>query len=603
LLAAAALVLPGLLLGTALRGASDAGRLSPLALGAALGTVLALFVPELLSGGAKPLGETRWTWDVALAGVGLSCLGALAFLSAERGRARVVGIVLALLVAAVPATRPRFGFSRFTPWYPAPIEPDAVLPTPLGILTVEPYVDGSRIVTLDRKRLTPIRSEERVDELRILRALGLMRAVEGRAIRLLVIGQLTPARSEFLKVLGPLDVDYTAPWASAFPAIEDLLFPLDAPPIGRPISPAEAEGRIADGAYDLVLALPVHGPSIAPKSAAWIPWGSVEEPVLDSLDVPEGTTAVAWLDANSPLVRCDLGERVLYVAHRFQRPTIGVVRGSIREDAASEKPAVLAGGDPEPRPEAWELLQILPRERAFALHAALFRRLGHANEDGPEADLARGLAAHYGAQSVSSPFESAGQQIEFDEEEARAFKAAGAEEVLDATTRDVLEDEAWLLTEKRQPDLVLGYLESVAQAHGPWPALDRALARALEELLEPAEALTYYDRALATETDQGSYDLMEFVRASDLAIEVGDYARAIDYARRGIAIQPRKELEMRLCKALRLFGDPAGDELLEKLRPDLTEEELRWLEGSTGPPPEASDDEHVHEDELDETGG
>ncbi len=600
LLAAASLVVPGLLCGSALRGVSDAARLSSVALGASLGMLVHPFAPALLGGGPRPPGEAFWSWNVALAGTAVACLGALTFVAgAERGRIRIVSCVLVLLLPALSALRPRQAFTSFSPWYPAPIDPVIIVPTPVGILTVEPYVDGSRLVTLDRKRLTPLRTEVRVDELRFLRALGAAPTVEGRSLRLLVVGQLTPERSSFLSLLGPLEVDRTAPWFSAFPAIEDVLFPVDEPPIGTAIPPAEAEERITSGRYDLVLVLPVHGPLLTPKSQALIPWGSVEEPALGSLEVPEGTAGIAWLDANSPLVRCELGERILYVADRFLRPTLGVVRGTIREDPAAEKPAVFAGGEPEPRLETWELLSILPRERNFLLHAANFRRLEHANASGPAADLARGLSIHYGAQRVSSPFESLPQQIEFEEDELRAFYTAGGLPLkhdedeapeLDATTRDVWEDAAWLLTEKREPHLVLAYVGSLADAHRPWIALDRATARAFEELLEPAQALRYYDRIFESTSRTGSYDLNEMLRASDVALEAGDPARAAGYAKKGLEIQPRQDFEMRLCRALLLNGDPDGNALLERLRPNLTAEEMAWVEGTTGPELPAPED-------------
>jgi tetratricopeptide (TPR) repeat protein len=585
LLAAAALVVPGLLLGAALRSVRDARWLAPVVWGAALGTLLCSFLPALLSGGPKPPDAATWSWSVALAGICLAALGALLFLLAGTGRARAIAMLLCVAAAAGAISRPRFAFTSFSTWYPAPIRPDIVLPTPLGMLTVEPYVDGTRIVTLDRRRLTPIQAEEDADNRRILRALGTMPPVEGRALRLLVIGQLTPARSEFLKLLGPLDVEYTAPWYPAFRAIEDRLFPLDRPPIGKAIAPAQAERRIADGSYDLVLVLPVHGAVIVPKSQTFIPWGNVEEPVLGALEVPERTTAVAWIDALSPLARCQLGERVLYTADRFLRPTIGVVRGAVREEPTEERPAFLRGGAGEPRPATWELLSTLPRERAFPLHASIFRRLKRANADGPEADLAHGLDLHFGAQTASSPFESLPQQIEFDEQELQAFQKAGLRPHLDATTREVWEDEAWLLTEKREPNLVVAYMEALAQAHGPWTALERALARAFEELLEPEDALAYYDRFLMTSQQLRSYDLNDYRKAADLALDLGDPARAIDFARQGLSINPRRDIEMRLCKALLHLGDPAGEELLAKLRPELSEEDQRWILGGIGPQP------------------
>ncbi len=578
LLAAASLVAPGLIAGAALRGARAAGELSSLALGAATGLLLHPFAVQALARLISTGNGATWSWNLLAAGTALAASGALVYLgTSERGRRRSVAWLLAVAAGLLPLVSPRYAFTRFSPWFPAPIEPELVLPTSAGLITVEPFTDGSRIVTLDRKRMSPIAAEERVDELRILRALSLVQRPENRALRLLLIGQITPERARWLGWLGPLEIERTAPWFSAFEEIESVLFAPDEPPPGIAVRPSEAERRIRSGHYDCVIALPAHGPLIMPKSAAVIPWGSVEEPLLGSLDVPEPTVAIAWIDANSPLVRCELGERVIYAAYRFQHPTLGVVRGGGNPGTSPDRPALLPGGAPATRLETWELLSMLPRERSFALHASLFERLAKAASSTPFEDLARGLALHYGAQSPSSPFESVAQQIEIDEDEFRAFERAARKEVIDATTRDVWEDAAWLLLEKRETNHVFSYLEPVALKHGPWPALDRAMARAFEEILEPEEALRFLDRVL--ESDR--LDLEALSHAADLALEIGDAPRASGYLRRALEVQPgRKDLEVRLCRALLEEGSAEGDALLERLRASgLSPEELDWILG------------------------
>ncbi len=594
LLAAASLVAPGLIAGAALRGARAAVELSSLALGAAAGLLLHPFASQALARAFPAANGSSWSWNLLAAGTALATAGALVYLSkSERGRRRTLGWILVVAAALVPLARPRYAFTRFSPWFPAPIEPELVLPTSAGLMTVEPFTDGSRIVTLDRKRVSPIAAEERVDEQRILRALSLVPRPEGRALRLLLIGQITPERARWLGWLGGLEIERTAPWFSAFPAIESILFTPDEPPPGTAVRPGEAERRIGAGHYDCVIALPAHGPLLIPKSAALIPWGSAEEPTLRSLSVPGSTVGVAWLDLNSPLVRCELGERVIYVADRFEHPSLGVVRGGGVPGTSPDRPALLPGGAPARRPETWELLSTLPRERSFALHASLFERLAQAASSTPLEELARGLALHYATQRPSSPFESVSQRIEIDEDEFRAFERAARSEVIDATTRDVWEDAAWLLTEKRETNLVFAYLEPVALKHGPWPALDWAMARAFEEILEPAEALRCLDRAL--EGDQ--LDLEALSHAADLALEIGDPARASAYLKRALETQPgRKDLEVRLCRALLEQGSAEGDALLERLRTSgLSPEELDWILGGTGQ--DASDEDEPASEE------
>ena len=111
-------------------------------------------------------------------------------------------------------------------------------------------------------------------------------------------------------------------------------------------------------------------------------------------------------------------------------------------------------------------------------------------------ELTRGLALHFAAQQLSSPYETRAQQIELEEEALRAFFAAApAAGKLDPFTRVLWEALAWLCMEKRMPEHALVYLEPMAERFAPWPALDRAVARAYLEVLEPATARRFLERA------------------------------------------------------------------------------------------------------------
>ena len=184
--------------------------------------------------------------------------------------------------------------------------------------------------------------------------------------------------------------------------------------------------------------------------------------------------------------------------------------------------------------------------------------------------LTRGLALHFAAQKLSSPYETRPQQIELEEDELRAYLAAlppagasaRASEPLDPFTRELWESLAWLMTEKRLPDLALVYLEPVAERYAPWPALDRALGRAYRELLEPDSALPFLERAL----EQDRLDIGLLVECAQCARELGDPAQAAGFLERALAIQPgRFDIERALGLALIAAGDPRGRELVEGL--------------------------------------
>ena len=568
LLAAASLVVAGFVAGTTLSGARHAGRLASLLLGAAVGNLL---VPAVVNAVSVPLvfprqADSPWAWIVLLFGTTVATIGALVVVLGERGTRRWIGLALCMAAFATPWTRARLAVWSFSPWHVVPIEPELVVPTAEGLVTVEHARHGYRIVTLDRKRVSPTLEEEGVDARRMEFAWLLLdpdlRAA--RSVRVLFIGQLTPARARTLQRLGAIDLERTAPWFAALTALDQALFPLDEPAPGVLVSPAEARRRIRAGSYDLVLVMPVHGPVLAPKSAAVQPWGTVEEPVLGALDVPPGTIAVAWLDAASPLVRRGLGERVLVAMDRFQHLSVGIVRGELSPETTPEtgRPTLLPAGRAGRRLPTWSLLDTLPRHRAFALNRSLAERLAQAAVGTDAEELARGLGLHFAAQRPSSPYETLAQQIEFDEDELRALFASAGSFEPDPFARDIWEGLAWLLTEKRRPDMVLVYLEPVADRYGPWPVLDRAVALAYRELLEPVEARRLYERVLAAEPG----DVGAMIACAELSTELGEPGEAARHLRRALAEEPaRYDLERALGIALFQAGDPEGRTMLVRL--------------------------------------
>lgn len=564
LLGSAALALPAFGLGAALASTRDVGRVGLVLLGGALGLLarphLVRLLSEPLTGGEYP----TVAWQLLLLGSGLAALS-LGGLSWAGARSRA-GLVLAGVAALLPCAHPRLALPTLSPWSVRPVEPELLLPSAEGLLAVEPVRGGVLAVTLDRRRLTPTAEEEPGDELGLRCAFELLAPeVRARTVRALVIGQLTPARARVLASLGPLELERTAPWHAALPELEARLFAGEEPPPGRIVPPGAARARLADGAYDWVVAFGARGPIVSWKSEARELWGHVDAPRMTALELPEGTLGVAWIAADSRVARgVELAPLVL-TFDQLERPSFGLVRGT---------PS--AGGLPLFELAAWDgpgvcgnLLR-MPQLRAFELEKAWAAGLTSPTHPA----LARGFALHYAAQTLSSPYESRAQQIELDEEALRAFfEAVPAPGALDRLSAALWGSLAWLFHEKRQPEHALVFLEPVAERFAPWPLLDRTLARAYRELLEPESALRFADRAL--DLAPGDIDLL--LEAGRAAIELGDAARGVGYLERALSLQRgRPDLQRALGLALLAAGDERGRPLLEPLLAEHPDDQELW---------------------------
>jgi len=570
LLGAAALALPAFGLGAALASTRDVARVTHALAGAALG----LFVrPHLVRLLADPLTAGEYptvTWQL-LAGGTLLAAAALAGLAWGAPRS-VAGLALAALAAALPWSRPGLFLPTLSPWSVRPIEPELLLPSAEGLLALEPLRGGILGLTLDRRRLTPTLDEEAGDELGLRCAFELLAPeVRARTVRALVVGQLTPARARVLRSLGTLELERTAPWHAAMAQLETRLFAGEEAPPGTIVPPGAARARLADGAYDWVVAFGARGPIISWKSEARELWGGVDAPRMTALDLPEGTLGVAWIAADARVARGVELAPLLLTFDQLERPSFGLVRGT-----AAPGPLPLFELGAWPGPSVRANLMRMPQLRAFELERAWAAGLSSAMHPG----LARGLALHYAAQTLSSPYESRAQQIELDEEALRGFfEAVPPPGGLDRLSAALWESLSWLFLEKRQPEHALVFLEPVAERFAPWPQLDRTLARAYRELLEPAEALRFADRALALAP--GDIDLL--VEAGRAAIELGDPRRGVDYLERALALQrARPDLQRALGLALLAAGDGRGRPLLEPLL-DEHPDDLELREALFGP--------------------
>jgi len=591
LLASLVFVAPALLAGTALAAARERVRLSAVLLGVGVGIALWPVLVDASAGAPQAAPEMfareaeAWTWARVALGARIAVAGALvAVLGSARGAARWIALAATVACLTAPYLAPRRPIWILSPWHRVPVEPDLAWNTGDGLLTVERDREGTRFVTLDRRRMTPIGLEDPLDALRFDAAWRLL-PTEVRTsddVRVLLVGQMTPARAFHLRRYPTARVDHTVPWHVHRAAVDELLFEGSEPMPGAAIAPDEARARLAEGGYDLVLVPATRGPLMLPRSAAVLPWAAAPAPVAAGLAAPEGTLVVAWVDARAPLAGRRWTERVTLASRGVYDFEIGLISGETAppeppSGAPDEAPWTFASGARASVPGVTTALRERPERRHEDAAAATLARLAEANpaaSEGARGMLARGLALHAAAQGPSSPFVSLALQTEVDVEALPAL-AAATTAGRDAFQRGLWEGLARLLADKRMPDKVLEHVEPLAERYAPWPALDRVVAIAYIEFGMPAEAADQLGRAVAA----NPYDLDLIVQAAEWAGRAGDAAREVELLRDALAMQPqRRDLERLLTIALLRAGEPEGVERAQALlASDPDDEELREL--------------------------
>jgi tetratricopeptide (TPR) repeat protein len=572
ILAAAALIAPAFVLGAALGGSRHAGRLVPALVGAAAGLVVLPFLIRARGVALTfdQLDRASFTWELVMAGTSAAAVGLL--LVAVTGQAaRAAGCVAAMVVALVPWLRPRLALWSLSPWSPKPVRPELIWPTAEGLLTIESAREDRAILTLDRKRMTPLAEEEEADERRLRLAWSLL-PEERRSgkVRALFLGQVTPPRANVLRSLGTLDLERTAPWYGAMATLEKRLFRGEEPPPGRIVATAEARARLSRGDYDWVVAAPTFGPIVTWKSEAREIWGSAEAPRLTDLELPAGTLGVAWLGGDSLAARGTTFDPLILTVERLESFSLGLVRGLELGEQSAAGPTFRVASYTGPRPA--RTLCTMPQLRAFRDEQAWAASL----ECAAAPELTRGLALHFGVQQLSSPYETRAQQIEIEEDALRAFFAAAPQTgALDPFTRVLWEALAWLFMEKRMPEQALVYLEPLAERFAPWPALDRAVARAYLEVLEPATARRFLERARLARPE----DIELLLESARCAQAQGDVPGAVAFLEQVYDLYPdRPDVERAVGLELMRCGDARGRKLLEqRLAKNPDDKELEEL--------------------------
>ncbi|MBI5363383.1 MAG: hypothetical protein HZA53_09395 [Planctomycetes bacterium] len=557
LVGAALFVAPALLLGFAIAGLRTPRQSAAVLFGAAQGLML---VRSVL--GAPPAAtELREAFSAAqLVQIGAFTAvagAALAVLSAAGARKgpRYLALCGVFVLVLVPLSRETLPQPIRAPWDDSnPLAPrlfQISFDLPEGLVTVESRGPTPPIATLNGHALTSA-LEDAVGEIaRVQAAFACVpeaRRAKG-ALAVLLVGQLDPLRATMLRQQGAARVDRTAAWHAGMQRIEAKLFDTKPLPEGEVLDPAEARARIDAGKYDLVLVLPVASDAAAAAE----------------LDAPASTVVVDWRTTNTPIAHAELGKDVLVAVDGLESLCIARTLHAER-GAGPTAPHLARAGRPSPAPTPWSSLARAEsfrfRERTLWSRALILDRLHRAAAGTPDEPLFAGLLELARAQERSSPFESPEQQYELGDACLDALSRHAESAPLDAFSRGVWEGLARILVGKRDVERMRRYLEPIARRHAPWPALEKALARADLEALEPESAV----KRLATVEVLAKTDFDYWNLLGDARKAAKDLRGATEAWRRASELRPGHQLlERKLAVALVRLGDPKGRELVEKL--------------------------------------
>lgn len=547
-------ILPAFALGAACAWATRAPRAGWLLFGAALCT--SLLPALLLVTGSADLDPALLPALRARFGTLLCALGAALAVAGTRetGRsARLAAAALCLAAGAAPFLLRDARALPLSPWENFPVEPVWLRETAGGLLTVEDEFGGGRVVTLDRRRLTPGPDGLAADELALRIAWQRVDPLAS-APRVLLVGQLTPERARVLRELGAASIDRSAAWHASMEELEALLFEGAPRPQGAILSRRELA---RSGPWDLIVAPAVEGdaPRVRPEDPAQGP-------------------RVVWCDARSDLARREWGDSTALAGH-------GLERFLLAPHQPRGVPAARAGDGPAP----WRRLAQRHVERELADVAAVLERVARGAAGGEHAVLAEGLALHAAAQRRSSPWESAAQQLELDERALELLSQAALAREPDLFLRELWNALALALVERRDVERIERILPPLAERWAPWWQLELALARASLELLDPEPAAEHLLRVVA----ERPLDLearLWCAQALSMAARPAEAVAQLDAIE---AVQPgRRDVRRLLAMELARLGDArAGPLLAALLAEDPSDDELRAFQGPGPYPPPA----------------
>ena len=603
ILAIAVWIAPAFALGAGLACARKAGEWASIALGAAAGL---LFIPlRFANAASSPTGELGSSTLIREGVILAAAAGLLASLLRAQRRGRPEGsegsggpggpprLAVALICAAVAAAPfliepPEVVVG--TPWTRRPSAPSFVFETGQGQISVSPGGMEVDIVAIAGTRVTPGLQEATADRNRILASMQLLAPDPSKpGFNVLLVGQLTPGRALTLSDLGASNIDRTASWHDAMPALEEHLFTRrgQSIPRGSILAPSEARAKLAS--YDLVIALATR------SEAPLIP--SIEAKSSDATQ-SDGPIIALWIDAGLGIHRRELDRPVLLDADGVTELSVGLLYGlelipGQPVGHGDEQRVAFAPGEPLDRASAWRERFVRWARREELGDYLLTDRLARANPEGSAGKLAEGLAQHYRAQRRSSMFETPEQQIELSPQALQTLSAAYELEGPDRFGREVWMGLARTLVGQRRIELIYDHLEPLVERFAPWPALQLALAHADLESLDPQGAV---ERLEGLDRQGGQVEVEALKLRVRATSGLGDHAAAARDLRRLEVLVPSDWQRRELAIQTTLAGDPEGPNLLRViLLVDPDDQAVReLLEHGTIPAPSGEHD-HDHD--------
>ncbi len=443
--------------------------------GAALATLL---VPTALASDSLLASDLQPSLRLILWGMGLLAItGTWTWLAQKRkvhaGVGLIAGVLLTVTLPQDPILVPR-------PWQRTKVEPIWMVETPQGQLAVTSNGAGAYQALLDQTPLTADGLNGRLNDRCMAVSMGLLETKTRAKARILLIGVLSPHTADHLQKLGASHIDRVVPFNSAVGhACESSLAggeKYERPP-GDMIDREEANARLKHGDYDLVLALPTPGVDCVPPSfpkdpkAVMVFWYA-----LDGL---QGTRT-----SNRQGLLCSDG-----LARFAFAWTSSVALDNASETSATS--ATLAAGGGGLSRLRWHTLRRWDRTPlGFA------QSLGSFSQEADETDalLFGTLQDLFAAQTLSSPFETEFQRFELPREQVSRLVQALERGPSTPFYLEIAGGLARTLVGKRDVGAIMEFLPSLSKAMGEPYELERSLARAELESLEPKAAAARLQR-------------------------------------------------------------------------------------------------------------
>jgi len=550
LLASVILVVPAFLIGAGFQGLHRRSNLAGLSAGVAIGLIISphCLTPLILN---KTLNHPFVAHEfpashLILWGAAVAFAGAALHLVRHPGISRWAALSF-FVISPLPFIAQPDAVRVLAPWQRRIPQPELMVDTPQGLLTIEPTEYGIEAVTLDRRLLSPSGLDAAADRLQLEAAVGMLPR-ELRAshdLRVLLLGQLTPGRALALTSLGAGSIDRTGSWHSLMPLLEHHLFHSTPLPEGLPITPSAARARLSEGAYDLVVAPSIGG----------------EQPTTRNFASGPNTVTVVWFDAAGGVAHETLGPQVLLSTATLEDLSIGVVHGVERGEVPPGELLINAG--PQLSNDLpWVRLGMRLQEREQRARALMARRLGEADAAGVGALLAEGLNAHFNSQEHSSPYETLAERIELSDEALKSWSMAGRTQPPSRASTEILGAAARVLQGKRAVTRIYEHIEPVAELHPSWTELVAVLAYADLEALDPSNCI----HRIESTFELGFESALLHVLISDALVQLGRAKDAVEHLWVAYEDMPSHDgVRERLAIALVRAGEAEGKAMIEDL--------------------------------------